>query len=692
VVCSNSYFQYSFQASDFDGDSLSYDFCDAIQGGDAGANSAPATAANPPYIPVPYTNPFSGTRPMGSGVTIDPRTGIMSGTAPSLPGEYVVSVCVSEFRNGVRIATTRKELHVNVGNCVPIEATLNPQYITCDGSTLSFVNNTPSSSISSYYWDFGDPAIFYDTSDQVNPTFTYPTPGTYTIKLVTNRNQLCSDSTTAVVKVYPGFFPAFTVTGSCFSRPFQFTDNTTTNYGVVSSWSWNFGDGSTLADTSHIKNPVWTYPGPLSAVATLIVGNSVGCVDTIQSPVAVLDKPIITMAFRDTLICRNDAIQLNASGTGSFSWSPLVNIINPNTGTPTVSPVNTTWYYVSLTDNSCANTDSVRVRVINQVSLRAMNDTTICQGDAIQLNAISDGLQFSWTPVTNLSNPNIINPVAITNTTTTYNVTATVGGCSATDQVVVTTIPYPVANAGNSPTICYNTGTRLNASIVGTTFTWTPSSYLDNPNSLNPVANPPRTTQYILAAYDNKGCPKPGLDTVVVTILPKVVAFAGRDTMVIAGQPLQFNGSGGLNYTWTPSTGLSNTAIPNPIGTYDGSLEYIRYKMIVTDLAGCADSAYVTVRVFKTVPSVFVPTGFTPNNDGLNDVVKPIAVGMKQINYFSIYNRWGQLVFTTRINGQGWDGRIKGVQQNTGVYVWMVSAEDYTGRAYFQKGTVTLIR
>ena len=75
--------------------------------------------------------------------------------------------------------------------------------------------------------------------------------------------------------------------------------------------------------------------------------------------------------------------------------------------------------------------------------------------------------------------------------------------------------------------------------------------------------------------------------------------------------------------------------------------------------AGCVDSAHVSVKVFKTNPYVFVPTAFTPNGDGLNDDVKPIAVGVKQIKYFSIYNRWGQLVFKTTTNGQGWDGTIR---------------------------------
>jgi gliding motility-associated-like protein len=100
----------------------------------------------------------------------------------------------------------------------------------------------------------------------------------------------------------------------------------------------------------------------------------------------------------------------------------------------------------------------------------------------------------------------------------------------------------------------------------------------------------------------------------------------------------------------------------------------------------------VLVTVFKTKPTVFVPTAFTPNNDGRNDVIRPIAVGIAQIKVFSIYNRWGQLVFTTTVNGHGWDGRIAGKPQGSGVFVWMVEAIDYLGTKFFQKGTVALIR
>ena len=87
-----------------------------------------------------------------------------------------------------------------------------------------------------------------------------------------------------------------------------------------------------------------------------------------------------------------------------------------------------------------------------------------------------------------------------------------------------------------------------------------------------------------------------------------------------------------------------------------------------------------------------MPTAFTPNGDGKNDKVRPIAAGMLRIEYFNIYNRWGQLVFSTQMDGHGWDGAIGGQIQNTGVFTWAVKAVDYMGKSYFQKGTVTLIR
>jgi gliding motility-associated-like protein len=255
-----------------------------------------------------------------------------------------------------------------------------------------------------------------------------------------------------------------------------------------------------------------------------------------------------------------------------------------------------------------------------------------------------------------------------------------------------TPIPYPVATIGADTMICFETTAQLHGSINGSSFIWSPASSLQFANTLNPLAIAKTTTTYILAAYDTKGCPKPGLDSVIVTVLPEIKAFAGNDTSVVINQPLQFNASGGDSYTWSPATGLSASNIATPVGIYSAPTEGIKYRVITSNAAGCSDSAFVTVKVYKVLPSVFVPTGFTPNNDGRNDVLKPIAAGMQSISLFAVYNRLGQMIFSASESGKGWDGTFNGTPQNSGTYVWLVKATDYTGKPYFEKGTVTLIR
>ncbi|HRF17959.1 MAG TPA: PKD domain-containing protein, partial [Chitinophagaceae bacterium] len=277
-----------------------------------------------------------------------------------------------------------------------------------DGFNVQFSHT--STGANSVFWDFGDLSTLADTSNINNPSYTYTDTGTYTLKFVINRGTSCSDSAYRTVKVYPGFFPGFIYNGSCFTNPYQFTDTTNTRYGVVDSWRWDFGDGTTLADTSRIRNPQYTYPSPGTRDVRLIVTNSKGCIDTAFVTINVLDKPLITLAFNDTLICVPDAVTLSASGTGTFNWTPLTNITNPNTPNPTVNPTTDTWYVANLTDNGCVNKDSVRVRVISGVSLTAMPDTTICLTDAVTLNAVTNGLNFTWTPGATLNNPNILNP------------------------------------------------------------------------------------------------------------------------------------------------------------------------------------------------------------------------------------------------------------------------------------------
>ncbi|MBO9681166.1 MAG: gliding motility-associated C-terminal domain-containing protein [Flavisolibacter sp.] len=696
VNCANTKFSFNFGTMDNEGDELRYYLCDAYQAGLNVDNYADPTAP-PPFQPVIYAPNYSGNFPLGANVTVDEQTGLMTGIAPA-KGQYVVTICVGEYRNGVLIATQRKEVQINVTNCEIAKASLLPEYLLCrDNNTLELSNLSSGFRVEAFNWQiFNSNGALLFTDKKPTVSYTFKDTGVYSVKLVINKgaNQ-CVDSTTSVVKMYPGLKADFDISEACIGKPATFTNTSTTTFGQINYWKWDFGDyvsggGYGNADVTGVYNPSYQYHSKGTKQVQLVMGTTMGCRDTLRKTITV-EQPVIKLAFRDTLVCVNDNVQLlaTAPGGGNFSWMPANNMINSNSNTPTVSPTVTTTYHVFLNDNGCLNRDSVRVRVTDYVFLEVMNDTTICQSDAIQLKAVSSGFKFLWTNVSP-ENATVRNPTVAPDKTTVYEVTASIGGCSAKDQVVVTTVPYPKANAGNDTLICLQTAAQLSGSTDGSSFSWSPAPTLNNPGILNPVAVPKQTTSYILSAFDNKGCPKAGKDTVVVTVLQTPII--SRDTAVIVGQPLQLNASGGTAYRWTPAFGLSAADIANPVATYSSPSEGIRYQVEMSKETGCPHFAYINVKVFATKAQVFVPTAFTPNGDGRNDRLRPIPVGIQHIEYFHVYNRWGQLIFTTKTSGQGWDGTVGGRILTTGVFTWAVKAVDIDGKPYFQKGTVTLIR
>ncbi len=699
VVCFNNTLTLDYSAVDPDGDSLVYEFAPALSGASSG-NPAPSTSTPPPFASISYPEGFSAENPFGTSMTLNSQTGIITGITPRTTGEYVVAVIVKEYRNGQLIASTRKELHVNVANCTTPDADLPAERINCDNFEMTFENSSFSPVINSYYWDMGAPGQPGNITDLIRPTFVYPDTGTYVAKLVVNRGQACSDSTTMLVKIYPGFNPGFTVDGSCFSNPFIFRDTTRAIFGSPNSWRWDFGNPNADNDTSRLRNPSYTFPSTGTFNVSLKATSNKGCDKTVVIPVEVFDKPALKLPFKDTLICSVDTLQLIAQGTGNFSWTTSSNrILDANTATPRVFPLTSTSYFVSLNDRGCIAKDTIRVNVLDFISVDAGRDTTICLGDTIFLRPITAGLSFRWTPENTLNNPNIRNPLAFPNAaSTSYIITANLGKCQDTDTVEVRTVPYPIALASPDTSICFGSTISLAGVQNGTRIQWLDPVNLPLTNNPTITVTPPESSTYTFLVYDDAGCPKPGVARVFVNVIPKIIVDAGRDTSIVFGQQLILNSSSNAVFNrWFPATGLNTSSGLNPIlrlsrDSLPLGTDFVTYRLIGTTPEGCTGEDEVTIRVFSTGPSIFVPTAFTPNGDGLNDNIRPILAGVQQFDFFRIFNRYGQLVFEAKQPELSWDGRLKGQPQGSGTFVYQVQAVDYTGELLTQKGTFILIR
>lgn len=167
-------------------------------------------------------------------------------------------------------------------------------------------------------------------------------------------------------------------------------------------------------------------------------------------------------------------------------------------------------------------------------------------------------------------------------------------------------------------------------------------------------------------------------------------ANAGNDTSMASGQALQLQASGGSSYTWSPITGLNNPFIANPVLILSGT-QTVTYTVRAYTTAGCESFDDIMIQVIQA-PEIYLPSAFTPDGDGLNDIYKPGLVGIREFKMLSIYNRFGQRVFTSTDAGVGWNGNFKGKKQNSGVYIAVASGFDHRGLLIERRERVNLIR
>ena len=168
-----------------------------------------------------------------------------------------------------------------------------------------------------------------------------------------------------------------------------------------------------------------------------------------------------------------------------------------------------------------------------------------------------------------------------------------------------------------------------------------------------------------------------------------IIVNAPPDQTILVGQTVLLSASGPPGfYNWSPSTWLNNSNTKSPVAT---PLEDIIYKVTATNNEGCKGEDSIRIKVIQ-YDEIYVPNGFTPGNDGKNDLLRPFYPGTITLKEFSIFNRWGQLIYSTSRRNEGWNGKVNGELQNPGVYVWILKAENKLGNQIQKKGNFVLIR
>ena len=311
----------------------------------------------------------------------------------------------------------------------------------------------------------------------------------------------------------------------------------------------------------------------------------------------------------DDSICSGDNYNLFATGALSYNWSPANLLSNPNISFPTTTPSQTTTFYVTAFDAAgCSAVDSVEIYVHSLPQAYAGEDTSICPGSTLQLNA-SGGIDYTWIVNDNLSNFLIFNPLASPSDTIEYIVNVKdSNNCSNNDTVVVNVFKNASANAGFNVSICANESYLLEAS-GGVSYQWEPSDFVNHPNSSSALAFPDDDMNFHVAVTDSNGCTD--TDTVQILVF-KINAFG--DTTLCRGDSVQFDvlGDPATSFIWSPFEGVSDSSIYNPKVSPNNSTNYI---ITATNAIGCTFTDSVSIVVPN--PIAIIDTLFTPGCNGV---------------------------------------------------------------------------
>ncbi|OFY82949.1 MAG: hypothetical protein A3F72_03320 [Bacteroidetes bacterium RIFCSPLOWO2_12_FULL_35_15] len=445
----------------------------------------------------------------------------------------------------------------------------------CSGiaTTYSVINDTGATS---YTWSLPLDWTGTSTTDSI-----YVTTGSISGSVSVIANNSCGSSSASTLAVSVNPTPIVTASGSttiCSGNTTPLSASGATDY------SW--------LPVTGLDNPLIANPGADPTITTTytVTGTTGTCSSTDTVKINVDPTPSISVSGTTT-ICNGYSTILTASGAASYSWLPNTGLSDASIANPTATPSVTTTYTVTGVTLGCSATTTVTVTVNPLPVLTTSGNTTICTGSSAPISA-SGATNYSWLPITGLSNPSIENPGASPISTTTYTVTGTSLGCSDTAQLTVTIVSNLVVSITGTDSICAGSSTNLTATGAAT-YDWLPITGLDASTIANPIANPTTTTTYTVTGTSGT-CSSTATITITVTPLPVVTASGSATICAGASTPL---GSGGATtFSWLPTLGLSNPNIANPSATPIASTTYT----VTGTTSGCSSEASVLISVNPT--------------------------------------------------------------------------------------------
>jgi len=577
---------------------------------------------------------------------------------------------------------------------------------TCDDKKTFQFNNTSSGRRLTYSWDFGDGT----TSNSPNPTNTFPRRGAFNTMLkVTDTYSGCVDSANITI---------YTAVPILLNSARSICINSNTIFRIMNNYSnsdasqtWYLMNNLIGPNTDSFQNVLATRLGYYNNYVVIDNGSSY-CADTLFLDHQILVKGPNVNFTADNNNCLNQPVGIyNLSSSylpgdviNSFIWnfgdsSALINAIQPRfynypkEGNYTIS-------LAAIDNNGCKDTLSKNIDVRPMPFIWIMpRDAVYCSGNSDTLiGYTSDDILWRTTiPIQGLCNNCDSSFITAAHSASIYATVKNSYNCISSDSIYIKVFePFSATANPDKVYVCEKQSATLQVGPPNKKVIWAPILELDNPLSYSPVVSTSATRTYLATLTDSAGCFSSSKEITVnlksnaEVDLPSTVFLPYNANYTIT--PTYSNNI--VSALWSPAIGLNCSTCMFPQTIIDDTKTY---SLKATTDSGCFITKTITLVVECNNAYLLMPTAFTPNNDGTNDLYYPLSHGIKHIKRFAIFNRASQLVFerrnfTPNEKPFGWDGKFKNADQPMGTYIYVIEADCDLGQTTFKKGSLILIR